>query len=102
MTPVLETESLTPVVSHQHQSQPLTQLLTGLSSFNLRNDSQMSFPYLYPHYLWVKQNTIFTSRVNVSYVDTHFQGTLREASSEAQTDGDPNSAGVWEAEAWSS
>ena len=61
----------------------------------------MSFPYLYPHYLWVKQNAIFTSRVNVSYVDTHFQCSLREASSEAQTDGEPNSAGVCEAESFS-
>ena len=58
----------------------------------------MSFPYLYPHYIWVKQNTIFTSRVNVSYMDTHFQCSLREASSEAQTNGEPNS-GMWEAEA---
>ena len=59
----------------------------------------MGFPYLDPHYLWIKQNTIFTSRVNVSYEDTHFQHSLRGASSEAQTNGDPNSAGLWEAEA---
>lgn len=82
MTPVLETASLTPIISHQHQNQPLTQLLINFSSFYLRNHSQMSFPYLYPHYLWVKQNTIFTSRVNVSYEDTYFQCNLRGASSE--------------------